>query len=391
MVKEEIVGKLTQRILASALSFVLVVGLMPSWAFAAELVEPQDASSNDAVTSVADEPTAEAIDASDDASAEEPSEGTAEAPVLRGEKAALQDGTYKVPGLSTAVLSMYHFDSDTARVVIKGDDAWLITGIDGQKEPSTLKRFDGMAYGPQSTILDPTDETNHTLVAGTPVAKVVETTDEDTGAVATRTFVLPVPKSVFENGSDIYYMIKYRAGYSGSHDGDGYKADGGDYYLTGYSLQFESDSTVLPGDDTPAPQPEVVELEIDNKTGMFKAVSASAAVAADGSAVLTVALSGTSYHWLYKGTYEEALAAKDQIAADIAADKLGDKLFKYATNDEGKYEFQIPVASDELGNVIPIVSISDTYYQKVLNGQNPLERASIRVNSLSILMRRRWL
>lgn len=161
----------------------------------------------------------------------------------------LADGTYTIPGLSTAVLSMYHFDSESARVVIKGDDAWLITSIDGIAEANTLKRFDGMAYGPQSEILDPSDETNHTLVEGTPIANVIEIYGDDGETVVGRTFVLPVPKSIFEHNSDIYYMIKYRAGYSSAHDGDWYKASGGDYCLTGYTLEYVSDSTDLPGEE----------------------------------------------------------------------------------------------------------------------------------------------
>ena len=156
------------------------------------------------------------------------------------EEIELADGTYNATGLSRAVLSMYHFHD--AQVVIKGDEAWLITTKDTD---NTVKRFDGMAYGKQSEILDPSDETNHTLVEGTVTATVVPTYAED-GTLETRTFVLPVPKSVIEAGEDIYYMIKYVDGYSETHDGDWYKASGGDYYLTGYTLEYVSDSTVLP-------------------------------------------------------------------------------------------------------------------------------------------------
>jgi cobalamin biosynthesis Co2+ chelatase CbiK/glucan-binding YG repeat protein len=165
------------------------------------------------------------------------------------ETVELADGTYNATGLSTAVLNMYHFHD--AQVVIKGEDAWLITTEDTDK---TVKRFDGMAYGKQSEILDETDTTHKTLVEGTAIAKVVPTYDDE-GTLVTRTFVLPVPKSVFEAGADIYYMIKYTEGYNEDHDGDWYKADGGDYYLTGYTLEYVSDSTVLPGEE-PEPEPE---------------------------------------------------------------------------------------------------------------------------------------
>ena len=115
----------------------------------------------------------------------------------------LADGTYEAAGLQTQVLSMYPFHD--AQVVVKGDDAWLITTEDTD---NTFKRFDGMAYGKQSEILDPSDETNHTLVAGTPIATVVPIYAEDGETLVTRTFVLPVPKSVFENGETISIGLK---------------------------------------------------------------------------------------------------------------------------------------------------------------------------------------
>ncbi|MBR3260721.1 MAG: fibronectin type III domain-containing protein [Firmicutes bacterium] len=272
------------------------------------------------------------------------------------EATELADGTYKATGLSTAVLSMYHFDADAARVVIKGDNAWLITSIDGAAEANTLKRFDGMAYGKQSEILDASDETNHTLVSGTPVANVIETYGDDGETVVGRTFVLPVPKSVFESNADIYYMLKYKSGYSDSHDGDWYKASGGDYYLTGYSLEFESSSTELPGED---PTPELVEekeLEMWNEQGMFKAVSASLETYSDGSRVLVFALSGTGYIALYKGTYPEAVLDKDAIVAAMEAEESTDKTIYYQTNDDGKYEFRIPLKENE--TYIPLISVS---------------------------------
>ena len=271
----------------------------------------------------------------------------------------LADGTYTIPGLKTALVSMYHFDSESARVVIKGDNAWLITSIDGATEASTLDRFNGMAYGKQSEILDASDETNHTLVEGTPIANVIEIYGDDDETVIGRTFVLPVPKSVFESNGDIYYMIKYRDGYSSStatHDGDWYKAKGGDYYLTGYTLEWESDSTALPGEEQ---GPELIEnrtLEMWNEQAMFKAVSASLEIYSDGSRTLVFALSGTGYIALYKGTYPEAVLDKDAIVAAMEANESTDKTIIYQTNDEGKYEFRIPL--DEGQTYIPLISVS---------------------------------
>ena len=279
---------------------------------------------------------------------------------LRSDPVVLEDGTYSVSGMETAVLSMYHFDPDAVSVVVKGDDAWLITSVDGAAEASTLKRFDGMAYGPQSSILDPNDETNHTLVEGTPVATVLEWPQE--GTVTHRMFILPVDKSVLASQGDIYYMIKYKAGYSATHDGDWYKASGGDYYLTGYTLKYESASTALPG--------ETIDLSITNNTGMFKAVTASAVENADGSATLTFALSGTGYKELYKGTYEQAVANGDGSAA------AGNDSWAHGyTNADGKLEFQITIATGELGKDVPVVAVSDSYYNKYLSGDNSLDRA----------------
>ena len=118
-----------------------------------------------------------------------------------------------------------------------------------------------------------------------------------------------------------------------------------------------------------------IELDITNNTGMFKAVTASAIANADGSADLTFALSGSGYHWLYKGTYEEALAANDEIAAGIAAGTGSDKLIKGYLNSDGKWEFNMQIAAGELGTEVPVVAISDSYYNKYVQGQNPLERA----------------
>ena len=121
--------------------------------------------------------------------------------------------------------------------------------------------------------------------------------------------------------------------------------------------------------------PTSTELSITNNTGMFNAVSATAEVRADDSATLIMALNGTGYKWLYKGTYEEALAANDAIAAGIAAGKSSDKLIGSTVNAAEKLEFRIPLDEYEIGHNVPLVAISDSYYQKFVNGQNPLERA----------------
>ena len=101
-----------------------------------------------------------------------------------------------------------------------------------------------------------------------------------------------------------------------------------------------------------------VALTVENTTKMFKADSASYA-----GGKLTVALTGSTYKFLYKGTYEEAAANGDARENWIAG----------AENADGKLEFVIPVAEGE--TVVPVVSISQTYLDKYAAGENALERA----------------
>ena len=109
-------------------------------------------------------------------------------------------------------------------------------------------------------------------------------------------------------------------------------------------------------------QAEAVDLTITNKTGMFKAVKAQLETDG-GNTTLVMALSGSGYHKLFKGTYEQA----------VANDTATDNWIHGATNADGKWEFRIPLAKDE--TYVPVVAISDDYYTKYLNGQNSLARA----------------
>ncbi|MBE6046265.1 MAG: hypothetical protein E7221_06150 [Clostridiales bacterium] len=352
--------KVWKRLIAVALSLMLMF-TMGLNVFAAENVE---GASNDDPAVTLDEGDAAATDVepADEAVVQE--EAPAEEAVVQEDEpevaamdTELADGTYNANGLSTAVLSMYHFENP--QVVVKGDNAWLITT---EELGNTVKRFDGMAYGKQSEILDATDETNRTLVEGTPTATVVPIYNED-GTLQTRTFVLPVPKSVLEAGGDIYYMIKYVEGYSDAHNGDWYKASGGDYYLTGYTLEKVSDDTTLPGEETS----EKIDLTITNNTGMFKAVTAY--LTSEGSQeYLVMALSGSGYAELFKGTFEQAVANGDGTEAN------GNNSWIHGyTNAEGKLEFKIPMEEDE--TYVPVVSVSNSYYNKYIAGTNSLERA----------------
>ena len=108
-------------------------------------------------------------------------------------------------------------------------------------------------------------------------------------------------------------------------------------------------------------------LAITNNAGMFKADTAYL-TAEDNQEYLVMALTGTGYGELFKGTYEQAVAN-----GDGSAENGNDSWIHSYTNDAGKYEFKIPL--DEGESFIPLVAVSNSYYSKYLNGQNPLARA----------------
>ena len=102
---------------------------------------------------------------------------------------------------------------------------------------------------------------------------------------------------------------------------------------------------------------KAVSLTVTNKTGMFNVTDAVL-----DNDKLIVTLHGTGYRYLYKGTYEEAVANGDNRDNWIAGD-----------NSSGKWQFTIPVAEGE--TFVPIVAISHSYLTKYEQGKNSLERA----------------
>ena len=102
---------------------------------------------------------------------------------------------------------------------------------------------------------------------------------------------------------------------------------------------------------------KAVSLTVTNKTGMFNVTNAVL-----DNDKLIVTLHGTGYRYLYKGTYEEAVANGDNRDKWIAGD-----------NSSGKWQFTIPVAEGE--TFVPIVAISHSYLTKYEQGKNSLERA----------------
>ena len=137
-----------------------------------------------------------------------------------------------------------------------------------------------------------------------------------------------------------------------------------------YLLKFDVDSM------TDTTEGEAVASDIDavpatvtktvltatNTTGMFNVTDALLTKDTEHGNTLTVTLHGTGYHYLYKGTYEEAVANGDNRDNWIAGELV-----------DGKWQFKIPVADGE--TFLPIVAISNSYLTKYENGQNSLERA----------------
>lgn len=103
-------------------------------------------------------------------------------------------------------------------------------------------------------------------------------------------------------------------------------------------------------------------LTATNTTGMFNVTDALLTKDTEHGNTLTVTLHGTGYHYLYKGTYEEAVANGDNRDNWIAGEEVN-----------GKWQFKIPVADGE--TFLPIVAISNSYLTKYENNQNTLERA----------------
>ncbi len=112
-----------------------------------------------------------------------------------------------------------------------------------------------------------------------------------------------------------------------------------------------------------------VELTPDNNTGMFK-VKTAKLVTEGGKESLVFTLTGTSYHELYLGTYEEAIDN-----GDGSKENGNDTWIHGAVNGDGAWEFSIPSDDIEDGEKVIVTSVSNNYYEKYLNGQNSLARA----------------
>ena len=102
-------------------------------------------------------------------------------------------------------------------------------------------------------------------------------------------------------------------------------------------------------------------LTVNNTTTMFNVEKAVLRNSESGNKLI-VTLHGQGYHYLYKGTYEEAAANGDNRDNWIAGEQVN-----------GLWQFTIPVSEGE--DYIPVVAISNSYLTKYEQGLNTLERA----------------
>ena len=106
---------------------------------------------------------------------------------------------------------------------------------------------------------------------------------------------------------------------------------------------------------------ETTQLAVANAAKMFKVTNAVLKTTANGP-VLQFTLGSTGYEYVFKGTYEEAVANGNNR----------DNWVKYEVVD-GAYQFTIPVTAGE--TKIPLVSISKSRVEKFDQGTGTLEFA----------------
>ena len=130
----------------------------------------------------------------------------------------------------TSSLGMFHFDNPV-QVVIKGETATVtIHSVTGSS------RYDQMALGTYDEII--TD----------PSKAIIGVVDEGNAEDGTNAyyFTFDIPVSQLAEGTTINYVLRYREGYSDTHDGDWYQGKSGDYYLTVGSLTLPHKLTETP-------------------------------------------------------------------------------------------------------------------------------------------------
>ena len=186
--------------------------------------------------------------------------------------------------------------------------------------------------------------------------------DEEGNTVEGASFTVKRKDTQINPDSDSAYTLVKDTAYTVEASADGYETLTFTYTPDG----TETEHTVTLKKDESA----AAALTITNKTGMFKAVNARLEKQGDQT-YLVMDLSGSGYHELYKGTYEEAVSN-----GDGSKDKGNDSWVHGYQNSEGRWEFSIPLTGEELnGTDIPLVAVSNTYYSKYQKGENELKRA----------------
>lgn len=242
----------------------------------------------------------------------------------------VSDGLYDVTVTST--LSMFKIQN--AQIDVTGEDATLIINS------TNADRYGEIYLGQYEDI---NEENKDTIgVKGNIV-------DAENNVVQ---FAIPIKTAdllawLDSDDQQSPYVLRYVDPYTSKPENSGiwYKGSKPPYYLKLSDLTLKE-----------------VPLAITNNTSMFKAVSASLKTEGENTS-LVVALNSAGYHYLYKGTYEEAVANGENRENWIAGYE----------NSEGKWEFVLPLENND--SYVPVVAISQSYLDKHDKGENSLERA----------------
>lgn len=238
-------------------------------------------------------------------------------------------------------------------VITKQDDGTYLVRMQGV---DSVRDYIAFADGTAKTDLVPVYNHEVTWYRGT----VTTTTDESGKEVKEVTYTVPV-KSLTD---PIYVAFSSEQNLNDPWKKPEKRWNGA------YLLKFDTDSMTdttegeaVASDINAVPATVTkTNLAVTNTTGMFNVTDALLTKDTEKGNTLTVTLHGTGYHYLYKGTYEEAVANGDNRDNWIAGEEVN-----------GKWQFKIPVANDE--TFLPIVAISNSYLTKYENGLNTLERA----------------
>lgn len=238
-------------------------------------------------------------------------------------------------------------------VITKQDDGTYLVRMQGV---DSVRDYIAFANGTSKDDLVPVYNHEVTWYRGT----VTTTTDESGKEVKEVTYTVPV-KSLTD---PIYVAFSSEQNLNDPWKKPEKRWNGA--YLLKFDLDSMTDTTegeAVASDINAVPATVTkTNLAVTNTTGMFNVTDALLTKDTEKGNTLTVTLHGTGYHYLYKGTYEEAVANGDNRDNWIAGEQVN-----------GKWQFKIPVADGE--TFLPIVAISNSYLTKYENGLNTLERA----------------